>query len=143
VAKTSKSTFDPEAFLGKADGGVTITKYKKGQVVFTQGDPADSVFYIREGRVKRSRFCPGKVRKQSLRSSKPAWQIKCLSKAGVLPGFRPAGNATMFRIVPPAAMTGVKKVMHDLSETKHPAVFCCPNGECFSRQRPGSLTSPR
>jgi CRP/FNR family cyclic AMP-dependent transcriptional regulator len=52
VAKTSKSKFDPEAFLAKADGGVTISKYGKGQVVFSQGDPADSVFYIREGRVK-------------------------------------------------------------------------------------------
>jgi CRP-like cAMP-binding protein len=28
------------------------SKYGKGQVVFAQGDPADSVFYIREGRVK-------------------------------------------------------------------------------------------
>jgi CRP/FNR family transcriptional regulator, cyclic AMP receptor protein len=52
VAKKSKSKFDPEAFLAKADGGVTISKYGKGQVVFAQGEPADSVFYIREGRVK-------------------------------------------------------------------------------------------
>jgi CRP/FNR family transcriptional regulator, cyclic AMP receptor protein len=52
VAKTSKSKFDPEAFLAKADGGVTISKYGKGQVVFSQGDSADCVFYIREGRVK-------------------------------------------------------------------------------------------
>jgi CRP/FNR family cyclic AMP-dependent transcriptional regulator len=52
MAKTSKSKFDPEAFLAQADGGVTISKYGKGQVVFRQGDPADSVFYIREGGVK-------------------------------------------------------------------------------------------
>ena len=52
MAKKSKSKFDPEAFLAKADGGVTISRYRKGQVVFNQGDPADSVFYIREGRVK-------------------------------------------------------------------------------------------
>jgi CRP/FNR family transcriptional regulator, cyclic AMP receptor protein len=52
VAKKSKPKFDPEAFLAKADGGVTISKYRKGQVVFAQGDPADSVFYIREGRIK-------------------------------------------------------------------------------------------
>jgi CRP/FNR family transcriptional regulator, cyclic AMP receptor protein len=37
-----------------ARGGVTIFKYRKGQVVFTQGDPADTIFYIREGRVKIS-----------------------------------------------------------------------------------------
>jgi CRP/FNR family transcriptional regulator, cyclic AMP receptor protein len=52
VAKKSKSKFDPEAFLAKADGGVTISRCEKGQVVFNQGDPADSVFYIRKGRVK-------------------------------------------------------------------------------------------
>ena len=52
MAKKSKSKFDPEAFLAKADGGVTIANYKKGQVVFAQGEPADSVFYILEGRIK-------------------------------------------------------------------------------------------
>jgi len=52
VAKKSKSKFDPEVFLAKADGGVAISKYEKDQVVFTQGEPADSIFYIREGRVK-------------------------------------------------------------------------------------------
>ena len=52
MAKKSKPKFDPEVFLAKADGGVTISNYRKGQVVFAQGDPADSVLYIREGRVK-------------------------------------------------------------------------------------------
>jgi len=52
VAKKSKSEFDPRAFLAKADGGVTISKYSKGQVVFAQGEPANSVFYIQEGKVK-------------------------------------------------------------------------------------------
>jgi CRP-like cAMP-binding protein len=52
VAKKAKLQFDPEAFLSKADGGRTKSKYTKGQAIFAQGDPADSVFYIREGRVK-------------------------------------------------------------------------------------------
>jgi CRP/FNR family transcriptional regulator, cyclic AMP receptor protein len=54
VAKKSKPKFDPEAFLAKADGGLTISKYAKGQAIFAQGDPADAVFYIRQGRVKIS-----------------------------------------------------------------------------------------
>jgi CRP/FNR family cyclic AMP-dependent transcriptional regulator len=54
VARKSKSKFDPEAFLAKADGGRSISKYSKGQVIFAQGDPADSVLYIREGGVKIS-----------------------------------------------------------------------------------------
>ena len=54
MARKSKSKFDPEAFLARADGGLTISKYAKGQAIFAQGDPADAVFYIREGRVKIS-----------------------------------------------------------------------------------------
>jgi CRP/FNR family transcriptional regulator, cyclic AMP receptor protein len=32
--------------------GKTISKYEKGQVVFTQGQIADAVFYIQQGKVK-------------------------------------------------------------------------------------------
>ena len=32
--------------------GRTISQYRKDQVVFSQGDPADAVFYIQKGKVK-------------------------------------------------------------------------------------------
>jgi CRP-like cAMP-binding protein len=48
----AKLPFDPKVFLARANGGKTISKYQKDQVIFTQGDPADAVFYIREGKVK-------------------------------------------------------------------------------------------
>jgi CRP/FNR family transcriptional regulator, cyclic AMP receptor protein len=54
VAKRSKSEFDPRAFLAKGDGGVTVSTYSKGQVVFAQGEPANSIFYIQEGKIKIS-----------------------------------------------------------------------------------------
>jgi CRP/FNR family transcriptional regulator, cyclic AMP receptor protein len=44
--------FDPKAFLARVGDGKTIAKYRKDQVVFAQGDAADAVFYIQEGRVK-------------------------------------------------------------------------------------------
>jgi len=44
--------FDPKAFLAKANGGRTISQYRKNQIVFSQGDLADSVFYIHDGKVK-------------------------------------------------------------------------------------------
>ena len=47
-----KRPFDPKAFLGKAAGGRTVSKYPVNQIVFSQGDPADSVFYIQKGKVK-------------------------------------------------------------------------------------------
>ncbi len=33
-------------------GGRTISKYQKDQIVFSQGEPADSVFYIQQGKIK-------------------------------------------------------------------------------------------
>jgi CRP/FNR family transcriptional regulator, cyclic AMP receptor protein len=45
-------TFDPKAFLARAGAGKSIQRYHKNQTIFAQGDPADSVFYIQDGRVK-------------------------------------------------------------------------------------------
>ena len=44
--------FDPHAFLAKADGGRAISKYQKDQTVFSQGEAADAVFYIQQGKIK-------------------------------------------------------------------------------------------
>ena len=46
--------FNVNVFLSSVDGGRSIASYGKNQKVFTQGDPADSVFYIRDGKVKIS-----------------------------------------------------------------------------------------
>jgi CRP/FNR family transcriptional regulator, cyclic AMP receptor protein len=40
VARKSKSKFNPQAFLAKAHGGRTVSRYGKGQVVFAQGEEA-------------------------------------------------------------------------------------------------------
>jgi CRP/FNR family transcriptional regulator, cyclic AMP receptor protein len=39
-------------FLATVDGGRTISNYSKGATIFSQGDGADAVFYIRRGKVK-------------------------------------------------------------------------------------------
>jgi CRP-like cAMP-binding protein len=44
--------FDPKSFLTKVGKGRTVSKYRKDQVVFSQGDPADAVFYVQKGKVK-------------------------------------------------------------------------------------------
>ena len=48
----NKLPFDPKAFLAKMNGGRTLSEYRKNQVVFQQGDSADSVFYIQSGKAK-------------------------------------------------------------------------------------------
>jgi CRP/FNR family transcriptional regulator, cyclic AMP receptor protein len=52
VKKRVKASFNPKEFLAKAGEGKTISKYRKDQVVFSQGQVADAVFYIQQGKVK-------------------------------------------------------------------------------------------
>jgi CRP/FNR family transcriptional regulator, cyclic AMP receptor protein len=46
--------FNVEEFLNSPDGGSHALNYGKNRKVFSQGSPADAVFYIREGKVKVS-----------------------------------------------------------------------------------------
>jgi CRP/FNR family transcriptional regulator, cyclic AMP receptor protein len=52
VARKSKISFDPKKFLAKVGDGTSITRYQPDQIVFSQGDPADAVFYIQKGKLK-------------------------------------------------------------------------------------------
>ena len=52
MGKKSKFAFDPKAFLATVDGGRTASDYRKDEVIFLQGAPADAVFYIQKGKVK-------------------------------------------------------------------------------------------
>ena len=52
MRKKAKAAFDPSTFLAQVGEGKTISTYPKGQVVFTQGQVADAVFYIQQGKVK-------------------------------------------------------------------------------------------
>ncbi len=53
MAKQEKKVpFDPKVFLATVNGGRSISKYRKGETVFSQGKPADAVFYIQKGKVK-------------------------------------------------------------------------------------------
>jgi CRP/FNR family transcriptional regulator, cyclic AMP receptor protein len=44
--------FDPKAFLTRIEQGKTTRQYARKQVVFSQGDAADAVFYIQSGKVE-------------------------------------------------------------------------------------------
>jgi CRP/FNR family transcriptional regulator, cyclic AMP receptor protein len=52
VKTKRKRPFDVETFLTTVDGGRTISKYRKDQTIYSQGDSASSVFYIEQGKVK-------------------------------------------------------------------------------------------
>jgi CRP/FNR family transcriptional regulator, cyclic AMP receptor protein len=54
-----KPAFDADAFLRSAGSGKTVATYPPAHVIFSQGDPADSVLYIQEGAVKLAVLSPG------------------------------------------------------------------------------------
>ncbi len=50
--KAKTASFDPDAFLAIVKHGRTMAEYRTGQVIFSQGDAADSVFHIVRGKIK-------------------------------------------------------------------------------------------
>ena len=52
MATKRRASFSPKAFLAKVGEGRSIGTYRKSQIVFSQGDPADAVFYVQKGKVK-------------------------------------------------------------------------------------------
>ena len=52
MGRKQPAGFDAKVFLTKAGTGRSISPYQKKQILFAQGDPADSVFYLDRGQVK-------------------------------------------------------------------------------------------
>jgi CRP/FNR family cyclic AMP-dependent transcriptional regulator len=48
----TKQPFDPKIFLARVGKGRTIASYREGETVFAQGDKAESIYYIEEGKIK-------------------------------------------------------------------------------------------
>src|SRR5260370_38307807 len=51
-AKVLENGLDPGLFLARAGTGKTIERYARNQKIFSQGEVADTVFFIQEGKVK-------------------------------------------------------------------------------------------
>ena len=52
MATKPRPSFNPKSFLAKVGEGRSICTCRMEQIVFSQGDPADAVFYIQKGKVK-------------------------------------------------------------------------------------------
>ncbi|SDN22737.1 Crp/Fnr family transcriptional regulator [Afipia sp. GAS231] len=52
AAKPHQVAFDPREFLAMVGEGKTIVEYRKDEVVFAQGDAADTIYYVQKGRLK-------------------------------------------------------------------------------------------
>ena len=52
MAIKRRPSFNSTSFLAKVGKGRSMCKYRKGQVIFSQGDAGDAVFYVQKGKVK-------------------------------------------------------------------------------------------
>jgi CRP-like cAMP-binding protein len=52
IAAKKKRDFDPKKFLAIIGGGRKVVAFPKKQTIFTQGDAADTIFYLQQGRVR-------------------------------------------------------------------------------------------
>jgi CRP/FNR family cyclic AMP-dependent transcriptional regulator len=58
MTQDEKHAADSKAVLARLDGGKSESKYHKDQILYSQGDPADCVFYIQTGTVKMTVVSP-------------------------------------------------------------------------------------
>ena len=76
-----KRAFDLKVFLTRGSGRRKMAPYAENAVIFSQGDPADAIYYIHKGKVKltvlsdreRKRWSPSWERAISL--AKGAWRV--------------------------------------------------------------------
>jgi CRP/FNR family cyclic AMP-dependent transcriptional regulator len=52
MTQSKKRAPDPHSIIARLDGGRSEAKYQRDQIVYSQGDVADSVFYVQSGKVK-------------------------------------------------------------------------------------------
>jgi CRP/FNR family transcriptional regulator, cyclic AMP receptor protein len=52
TANQKQQPVDWEALLAGINGGKTVIEYTANRVIYRQGEPADSIFYLRRGQVK-------------------------------------------------------------------------------------------
>ena len=58
VPRAAERAFDLKAFLESGGVSARVARYRAGDVIYSQGDPCDSVFYVQKGEVKLAVLSP-------------------------------------------------------------------------------------
>ena len=59
MASKKTPAFSLVSFLARPGNGRSIIRVRKNQVIYSQGDPADAVYYIQQGKLKASTLSDG------------------------------------------------------------------------------------
>jgi CRP/FNR family cyclic AMP-dependent transcriptional regulator len=112
-----KPPFDAEAFLRSAGAGKTIATYRPTDVIFSQGDPSDTVMYIQEGAVKLSVLSRGgKEAVVAMLGPGDFFGERALAGHPVRLEVATAMTATTVRIIPKRQMIRLLHEQHALSD---------------------------
>ena len=117
MAPTRKRPFDVQAFLESAGLGKRIVAYARGEVVFSQGDPCESVMYVRKGGVQLSVLSP--AGKQAVVATAVAGDFigeRALAGHPVRLETARATAATTLLVVPKRQMIRLLHSQHALSD---------------------------
>jgi CRP-like cAMP-binding protein len=108
---------DWAAFLAGISRGKTVLEYGANRTIFVQGDPADSVWYLKHGQVKLSVISPqGKEAIVSLLGSNEFFGEGCLAGQPMrISSARAVGDCTLYRIEK-ELMVRVLHEQHGISE---------------------------
>ncbi len=100
------ATFNPQTFLNQAGSGASTLKLAKKQILFSQGDTTDAVFYVQAGKVKLTVVSPqGKEAVIGILEPGSFFGEECLAGPGMSTATATAmESATMIRIDKPSML---------------------------------------
>ena len=117
MADTPKRPFDAKAFLDAVDLSGKVADYRASDVIFSQGDVADSILYIQKGSVKLSVVSPsGREAVVGVLSAGDFIGEGALAGQPVRLATATAMAATTIRIVPKRQMIRLLHEQHGLSD---------------------------
>ena len=104
-AKPGPSGFDVEAYLESAGAESALVQYRRGAVVYAQGDPADDVCYLQQGAITLSVLSrTGKEAVVAMLSPGDFFGEGALAGQSVRIGTARASEASIVRAIPTPAM---------------------------------------
>jgi CRP-like cAMP-binding protein len=117
VAPKQKAPFDAERFLASAGIAKQIVKFRRGEVIYAQGDACDSVMYIQQGGVKLSVLSKtGREAVVAMLGPGDFFGEGCLAGQPVRMGAATANMASSILVVDKDAMVGLLHSQHALSD---------------------------
>lgn len=111
MAPKLPASFDPQTFLATVGSGKSSLQCRKNQILFSQGDAAEAIFYIQEGKVKLTVLSPqGKEAVVAILERGDFFGEACLAGRAVRLSTATSLGASRIVRIDKTAMT---RVLHD------------------------------